>query len=313
MAMDSILNLGLDIIKFIQQFQSSGLTAFFKIITFLGDEYFYLILFPFILWSVDFKRGAKLGFIFLVSVCLNMLLKDFIQQPRPFIMMPGINLISETGFGLPSGHAQNSIVIWGIISSWLKNKPFKGFMFLLIVLIGLSRIYLGVHFPSDVLGGWIVGGVLLIFYFNYMDKISSWIDGLTPIRQIVLIPIFPILLTLVHPEKEFVNIMGIVTGVGIGLVLFYRYYDFKFDGNLLKRIVRFVFGIIITIPIYFGFKYLRPATSSSLFIPVYFLIKVIFGVWISFGAPWLFIKTKLISAKNNGIASLSNEKLTMKN
>ncbi len=297
--MDSILNLGLDIIKFIQQFQSSGLTTFFKIITFLGDEYFYLILFPFILWSVDFKRGAKLGFIFLVSVCLNMLLKDFIQQPRPFIMISGINLINEAGFGLPSGHAQNSIVIWGIISSWLKNKPFKGFMFLLIVLIGLSRIYLGVHFPSDILGGWIVGGVLLIFYFNYMDKISTWIDGLTPIRQIALIPIFPILLTLVHPEKEFVNIMGIVTGVGIGLVLFYRYYEFEFDGNLFKRILRFCLGIIITVPIYFGFKYLRPETSSPIFIPVYFLIKVIFGVWISFGAPWLFIKTKLISAKKH--------------
>jgi len=107
--MDAIFQWGLDFIIMIQQIDTPLLDSFFRAITSLGDELFYLLLFPFLLWCVDFYLGIRVSIIFLLSVYVNTGLKEIFQQPRPFDILPEIQKVHASGYGFPSNHAQSSL------------------------------------------------------------------------------------------------------------------------------------------------------------------------------------------------------------
>lgn len=109
--------------------------------------------------------------IFIVSCGTIYLLKHAIAAPRPFDADSTIvNYAGETGFGMPSGHALISMVTLGWV--WVRH-PRSLFLTLgtafLIFMIGLSRVYLGAHYPSQVVAGWACG-LLLLWLFSWMDR-----------------------------------------------------------------------------------------------------------------------------------------------
>jgi len=165
--MEAILYWGLDCIRLIQTAANPPLTACMKIITGLGSAAVYIILLPLIYWCIDEKKCLRLGTMVLVSVWLNITLKFALNQPRPFFegYDPSVGMIGERMGGFPSGHAQNLLVMLFIIASWGTKKRLYGIAAFFCLLVGFSRVYLGVHFPTDVLGGWIIGGILLAAYF----------------------------------------------------------------------------------------------------------------------------------------------------
>ena len=99
---------------------------------------------------------------------LNLMLKNIVERPRPI----GYRLIDETGYSFPSGHSMISAAFYGLIIYFIwknvKNKKLKyiscALLGLLIAFIGISRIYLGVHYASDVLGGFIISIAYLIIF-----------------------------------------------------------------------------------------------------------------------------------------------------
>ena len=105
---------------------------------------------------------------------INNLLKVIIARPRPDIN----RLVDETGYSFPSGHSITSMVFYGyliyLIYKYVDNRkvkiPLMIFLVLLIPVIGLSRIYLGVHYTSDVVGGFLLGTVYLILFINISNK-----------------------------------------------------------------------------------------------------------------------------------------------
>ena len=151
---------------------SNSMTSFMKIITFLGSAYTIItITVLLILFSKDkIYFSINLIGIFL----LNQLLKHIIQRPRPV----DINIINESGYSFPSGHSMVSMAVYGLIIYYIykniNNKRLKWILILLlsilILLIGFSRIYLGVHFPSDVLGGFILSLIWLIMFILIIDN-----------------------------------------------------------------------------------------------------------------------------------------------
>src|SRR4030042_2683100 len=111
--MEAILQWGIGFINIVQQIHGPVLDSIFRIITFLGTEKFYLILLPLIFWCLDFRLGARLAIILLLSVYINLGLKDILQQPRPFDIDPTVQLTDAEGYGLPSGHAQSGVAMGG--------------------------------------------------------------------------------------------------------------------------------------------------------------------------------------------------------
>ena len=158
---------------------SDKVTPFIKIITNLGGGLF-LIIFCFISYFVIKKRPIFYGLIanLSISVCSNLIIKEILKRDRPIAH----RIINETGYSFPSGHAMVSMAFYGfliyLIYVYWDNKKYKWsliiFLSFLILIIGISRIYLGVHYLSDVLGGFLLSLAYLIgfvYLFNlYLKK-----------------------------------------------------------------------------------------------------------------------------------------------
>ena len=286
--MEALLQWGLDLILAIQQVHGPVLDGIFRAITFMGEEEFYLILLPVVLWCVDFGLGARLGALFLLSTYINFDLKVLFQQPRPFDLDPSVKLSSAEGYGLPSGHSQSAIVVWGSIAAWARQKWFWVAAIGLTMLIGFSRVYLGVHFPTDVLAGWAIGAVLLVVCLAVQARVEKWLARLNLGTQILLALAIPLILLLVYLTKDTVTTLAPLCGLGLGLALTHRYISFSARGPWWQRVLRFLVGGIVMMVLYLGLKIVFPGEESALYLVFRFLRYWLIGVWITLGAPWLF-------------------------
>lgn len=157
------------------------MTFIFKIITNLGGVISIVLL---TLVLIMFTKDRKLKFAIPINLVLitslNLLIKNIIQRPRP----EGFRLIEESGYSFPSGHSMVCMAFYGfliyIIFTNFKNKYLKTILIMLIsmliILIGLSRIYLGVHYMSDVLAGFFISISYLIIYIETINKLSNRSD-----------------------------------------------------------------------------------------------------------------------------------------
>ncbi|MBE3036098.1 MAG: phosphatase PAP2 family protein [Candidatus Atribacteria bacterium] len=290
--MDAIFQWELNFIIMIQKIDTPLLDSFFRDITLLGDELFYLLLFSFLLWCVDFYLGIRVGILFLLSVYLNTGLKEIFQQPRPFDILPEIQKAYASGYGFPSGHAQSSLVVWGSIAYWKKQTWIRNLSVLLILLIGFSRIYLGVHFPTDILGGWLFGGLILCLSYFFLKIKLNFIQG-NMIFKIIGITLFPVILLQIQSSPDIISSVAALTGVGYGLLFFSSFIGGIRPGNWLQRLFSFLVGIIGIGILYLGLKLILPSEGQSFYQLSRFFRYLLLGIWISFGAPWLFIRMGL--------------------
>jgi len=145
---------------------------------FMGGANFFVFLLPFIYFCYSKNLGVKLGIALLSTAFFNGLAKYLFESVRPFDLSETIlavqsDLIKETSFGFPSGHSHVSILVWGMLFLEFKNKFFRAFAVFIIVFTPFSRMYAGVHYPGDVLGGFTMGLTSLIlieFLFYKLPK-----------------------------------------------------------------------------------------------------------------------------------------------
>ncbi|PLR98840.1 phosphatase PAP2 family protein [Bacillus sp. T33-2] len=158
------------IINVVQSYISPKITSIVSAITFLGSVRFiaFCVIFIFIILLMA-KKTALALFIACSSALgavFNVFLKSVFKRERPDIQ----RLVEETSYSFPSGHSMGSFIFYGavgyIIVLTAKSKRLSvlgaGLMAILIIAIGISRIYLGVHYPSDVIGGFCAGGAWLM-------------------------------------------------------------------------------------------------------------------------------------------------------
>jgi len=293
--MEAVWQWGIDLIHSIQMVQGPALTGFFTAITFTGDEEFFLLLIPLIFWCVDYTVGVRLSFAFIFSVFINSGLKDIIGHPRPFELDPTVKLREASGYGLPSGHSQSSVVVWGTIAYQFRERWMWIGAVVMAVLVGFSRIYLGVHFPTDVFAGWTVGILFLAAYVALGPRVEAWIQGNSMAVQLALAVAVPLVLLLIYPfDIDSVDTaLSALLGMGVGIVLFKRMATFDAGGPLWQRIVRFLVGAVGIAILYVGLKVVFPDEGEPLYVFLRIVRYALVGAWISLGGPWLFIRLKL--------------------
>ena len=162
--------------KLISKFLISDFTIpIAKFITNLGGAIFLIILTIILLISIKNKKiGLSIFSNLAIITILNQLLKRILQRPRP----TEYRIIEETGYSFPSGHSMISMAFYGyliyLIYKYVENKYVKWILIsllsVLICLIGVSRIYLGVHYTSDVLGGFLISISYLVIYISAVNK-----------------------------------------------------------------------------------------------------------------------------------------------
>lgn len=150
--------------EYIYQVRDPLLTGMMKFVTDFGADYLlvnFLALVSFFLWKKRKREALSFTIILATGLLLNLLLKELIQRPRP-MMSP---LVAMSSYSFPSGHTMNSTIFYLTMAFYYYHltRRKRGSLFIMIgalgviLLIGFSRVYLGVHYPSDVLAGYVVG------------------------------------------------------------------------------------------------------------------------------------------------------------
>ncbi len=155
---------------------SDFMTPITKIITNFGSAMVLICLSAMSLLVIKNKKiGLTISINLAMASGINFLLKNILQRPRP----TEFRLIDESGYSFPSGHSMVSMAFYGfliyLIYKYVKNKKLKliliTFLSLLIFSIGISRIYLGVHYTSDVIGGFLIAISYLIIYTRIVKRL----------------------------------------------------------------------------------------------------------------------------------------------
>lgn len=279
------------VVRKIQEILGPGMLVPMKAITFFGSEGFVLAVLPLIYWCVDRKKGARIGIVVLFSTFLNLFCKLLLKQPRPFDVDPAVGLASEETFGFPSAHSQTSVTFWGVMLTVLPRGIGIAAFLLVSFLVALSRLYLGVHFPTDILGGWILGGIVLGLYYGFGAKIEALLHRWNLRWRLIAVAALALAMNALMPTDT--RLAGAFFGSAAGFALASWNLRFSVGGGLAQRGLRYLAGIAGLLAIY-GLPrlVLDEATASSAL--VRFLRYGLVGLWASYGAPWCFLKLKLV-------------------
>jgi hypothetical protein len=202
------------------------------------------------------------------------------------------------GGGLPSGHTQSAVVVWGYLASQVRHRWLWIFAGFLMIAIPLSRLYLGVHFPTDLFGGYILGAILLVLYLRFAIHVEAWLVQKGVVWQTTVAVLLPIVLILINPKGSpyALNASGVLLGFGSGIILERRWIRFYAGASLLKKLMRYIAGMLVLFSIWMGlrsgFAGLEPAW-------VFRVVRyALVGLWAGLGAPWLFVRLRLAETKN---------------
>ncbi len=287
--MDSVLRHGIEIIIVIQKIRCGFFDAFFRTITFFGSHRFFMVLLPALFWCVNRAMSARLIVLYLFSTWTNSVAKTMLGQPRPYQLDPSVKIGHQGGPGLPSGHAQGTATVFGFIALWARRRWITALAVTLILLVALSRLYLGVHFPTDILGGWFLGLLILFAFHRSWGRLEALAVRIGRAGRISFALFVPPLLTLISISKWSISPMATLSGFLIGLEVSGPRFEGDRAASWQKGVARFLLGAIPLFALHLGFERLVPPAAPFYF-PLDYVKSFTMGFWVAFAAPWLFKK-----------------------
>lgn len=316
--MNPILQWGLQVVRHVQAL-GPAFKAPMLFFAFLGQEEFFLLLMPLLFWSVERKNGTHTAALLILSYYVNGLFKGFFQAPRPYWLDPQVQKAADVSFGLPSGHAEHAVTIWGSIAYFLSKSLKRAWPWIvavvLILLISLSRLYLGVHFPTDVLAGWLIGALCLAGYLVLQPRLTPWLArqslGIQVLLSVVAaagaLALYGLGRVLFHGSPAGYDVAyfnggvadatesafssaGMFLGVGLGLALERRTVRFLSNGPFWKRLVRYVVGVAVLFGLWLGLKMAFRTEVEALALVLRVVRYTALMLWTIWLWPWLFVR-----------------------
>jgi hypothetical protein len=281
---------------------------------------------PAFYWSVDVAWGLRVGIALMVSASLNHALKLAFLGPRPYWVDARVRpLSSEWSLGAPSGHAQNAVAVWGTLAAWVNRRWAWIAALALSFLIGLSRLYLGLHFPHDVLLGWLIGALILLGLRKGEARLHPWLErsrSTTIILAAFAVSLIFILLSagLVQAahgwalpetwrtlaaradaaeEIDPLALSGVVSpaavffGMAAGAQLLRRRGGYDARGASAQLAARYLLGLAGLLAIYIGLDMIFPDGKDLLALAFRYLRYMLVGLWVTLLAPEVFIRIGL--------------------
>ena len=211
-----MLELQMEILKFIQSLRLPFLDTFFSLVTRLGEEIAFMAVGMIVFWCIDKFSGYYVlcgGFF---GTLLNQFLKITFRIPRPWVLDPSFEIVESarqaaSGYSFPSGHTQTSVGLFGSLTKLTKGKWLKIVFIVPCVLVPISRMYLGVHTPLDVLVS-LVTSLLIVFGFYPLFKKAQ------------------------ESPKTMYIILGVLSAVTAAYLAFVCFYKFPAEVYLAENI-----------------------------------------------------------------------------
>lgn len=271
----------LEILRTIQKIANPFLDVLFQIITMFGEDSLAIVVMAVIYWNYDKKFGEYIAYSALTSASINGMIKNIFKVKRP-IGEEGIrSLRTETagGYSFPSGHSQGAASFYGAVAVYLRKKWVSILCIITILAVGFSRMYLGVHWPKDVVGGILLGGACAYVTYKIYSKFEN--------KQLVYWITFVILLSGITFARtaDYFKALGAYLGFVLAMYIEKKYVNFSVEGNLCNKILRVVIGLAILLIMKSGLKILFP--NQLIFHFIRYMCITFFGMGIY---PMLFKK-----------------------
>ena len=285
----------IDVLKFFEGIRNVFLTGLFEAITMLSEETLMIVLIAVAWFAFDKKLAERIFFITLTSLGINSVIKNIAKIPRPWTTgeVSCVRPETATGYSFPSGHTQN-FATWSTVAARnLKKRWINVSVCVLIPLVAVSRMYLGAHYPSDVIVALILGvGVAVIgdiIYEKVSDKRKLYIGMtvfFTPFAVVFMISGDPLF-------ADFFKFYGATAALVLAIGFEEKFAPISYDVPWWKKAIRVVFGIALAYGIKEGIKALNVFNLTQISflmdaIRYFALVFVCFGFY-----PWIIKKLKI--------------------
>ena len=289
---------------FLQELRNPVLDAIFSVITLCGEETIFMAVGMIVFWCVSKYQGYYLLSVGFVGTLLNQFLKMLFRIPRPWVKDPSFPIVESAreaaaGYSFPSGHTQSSVGLFGGLARWNKSLWLRVGMIALCVLVPLSRMYLGVHTPADVLAS-IVIALVLIFVahplFQKAEHSPKLMYGIIltmtamMIAYLCFITLYEFPASVYLPEnihnlhsaqKNGFTLMGCVLGLIVVYTVDLKWTHFETKAVWWAQILKAVGGIALVLAakelLRFPLDAILPADSWARLLR-YFLMVIVGGV-----------------------------------
>ncbi len=258
------------------------LTYFFCFMTQLGDQAFYLIVIPYVLWGRDKKLGLEIAILNISSGYLNSVLKDLLKVARP-PKKDQAPCAATNSYSFPSGHAQGAASFWTYVSVTLKNRWLMIVGIVLTVLISYSRIFLGVHRWNEVLAGLALGVAIALVFYDLRKPAMKLLAKMTHAQRLILALAIPLVMFLATGSVDFARLSGFLMGVLVGAELEATNLDMPDTKVGAVRWKRLIIGYTICGVLLFGLGHFGSNIPGWQFI-----VYTLAGMGVTFFAPLAF-------------------------
>ena len=286
----------MEFLYFLEKIRVPGLNEFMLLITRLGEETAFLVMAMIFFWCVDKKRGYLLMSVGFIGTMANQFMKLWFRIPRPWVLDPDFTILeaareAATGYSFPSGHTTSAVATFGSIAATSKNKKTVWLCIALATLVGLSRMYIGVHTPADVL----VGALTSIAVILILRKVPEHDLGMKILVTVMLMMSLALMaFVTMYPFPGDVDAHNLESGlknaytmVGcmLGVLLVYhvetRFVKFTTEAVWWAQVLKAVLGLVMVLAVKEGLRtplellFGNPLTARMV---RYFLIVAVAGV-----------------------------------
>ena len=273
----------MELLKALQEIRIPFLDGLVGLVTYMGDETFFTVIAMAVVWCISKRWGFRLLLIGLSGSVVNQLLKAIFVIPRPWVLDPTFSIVESaregaSGYSFPSGHTHSAVSIFATLAMWLRNKWATVVCVLMILLVGFSRMYLGVHTPLDVGVSLIVGAVMVIATVKLLDRSRNEEKTRIACCAIALALAAVTILYVLYGPKTANNmpefdahgvesvwkLVGTIAGVLLAMWVDHRYTHFSVEAPLWAQIVKIVGGLLIVVGVQNGLKPVMNAIFGDL-------------------------------------------------
>jgi len=258
----------MDLMRLLADHRTDLLTHVFSLASAVGEIEGYVLLVSLVFATWDKRLAFRLAALTLITMSLNHVLKTLVMNPRPFVgdgtwaerwaVSPERAAELVTEYSTPSGHAMSGSAFYTYLYASVKDRRVRVACLLLILLTGLSRPYLGVHYLEDILIGWAIGAGLALVAIRYAAEIGEKWGRLSHLQQVALagawgVAVFVLTLALVgwrigDLPLAFVSHLGFLMGIVIAYPIEERTIDFDpRSSSVTKKALRFVVGVALVL------------------------------------------------------------------
>ena len=258
------------ILYFLESIRMPGLNEFMLAITRLGEETAFLVAALIVFWCVDKRKGYYVMAVGFAGTMANQFLKLVCRVPRPWVLDPNFTILEQAreaadGYSFPSGHSQSAVGTFGAIAAASKNRWVKGVCIALCVLVPLSRMYLGVHTPADVLVGAGMALVLVWLLRRWMLEGDRGMLVLIPLLTAMAVGLllyttcwpFPADVdqeNLASGVKNAYTLLGCMLGIAVVYPVEKKYVNFSAKACWWAQILKVVLGLAVVLLVKEGLR-----------------------------------------------------------